>query len=226
MNEALSVARQHAYTRSLVGLYACEAEWVAGSPQVAQPRAEEMVALSSEHGFPLFLGLGVIFRGWSLTALEQTQEGITLLAKGLSIVRATGAGIQTPLALILLAEAHVQLGQPVEGLNFLAEAAQVMETGDERCNEAGLHQLRGDLLYATGNSEAAEQAYHRALAIAKQQSAKPFELRAATSLARLWRDQGKRTEAHDVLAPVYNWFTEGFDAPVLQDAKALLDQLA
>jgi class 3 adenylate cyclase/tetratricopeptide (TPR) repeat protein len=226
MNEALSVARQHAYTRSLVGLYACEAEWVAGSPQVARPRAEEMVALSSEHGFPLFLGLGMIFRGWSMTALEQAQEGLTLLAKGLSVVRATGAGIQTPLALILLAEAHVQLGQPVEGLNFLEEAALIMETGDERCNEAGLHWLRGDLLQTTGNSEAAERAYHQALAVADGQSAKVFELRAATSLARLWREQGKRTEARDLLAPIYGWFTEGFDTPVLKEAKALLDEVA
>jgi class 3 adenylate cyclase/tetratricopeptide (TPR) repeat protein len=224
MNEALSVARQHAYTRSLVGVYACEAEWVAGSPRVAQPRAEEMVALSSEHGFQFLLGLGMIFRGWSMTALEQ-QEGLNLLAKGLSIVRTTGAVIQTPLALILIAEAHAQFGRPAEGLNFLEEVAQIMETGDERCNEAGLHRLRGDLLYANGNSEAAEQAYHQALAIAIRQSAKPFELRAATSLARLWHDQGKRTEARDLLAPIYGWFTEGLDTPVLQDAKALLDQL-
>jgi class 3 adenylate cyclase/tetratricopeptide (TPR) repeat protein len=226
MNEALSVARQHAYTRSLVGVYACEAEWVAGSPQVAQPRAEEMVALSSEHGFPLLLGLGMIFRGWSMTALEQGQEGLDLLTKGLSIVRATGAGIQTPLALILIAETHARLGRPAEGLNFLSEAAHIMETGDERCNEAGLHQLRGDLLQATGNSEAAEQSYHQAIAIAKRQSAKVFELRTATSLARLWRDQGKGAEARGLLAPIYGWFTEGFDTPILKDGKALLDQLA
>jgi predicted ATPase len=168
----------------------------------------------------------MIFRGWSMTALEQAQEGLTLLAKGLSVVRATGAGIQTPLALILLAEAHVQLGQPVEGLNFLEEAAQIMETGDERCNEAGLHWLRGDLLQATGNSEAAEQSYHQALAIAKRQNAKVFELRAATGLARLWRDRGKRAEARDLLAPIYGWFTEGFGTPILKEAKLLLDQLS
>ena len=86
--------------------------------------------------------------------------------------------------------------------------------------------MRGDLLNATGDQVAAEHSYHQALAIARRQSAKLFELRAATSLARLWRDQGKRAEARDLLAPVYNWFTEGFDTPVLQDAKALLDQLA
>jgi predicted ATPase len=89
-----------------------------------------------------------------------------------------------------------------------------------------LHQLRGDLLNATGDPAAAERSYHQALAVAERQSAKPFELRAAVSLARIWRGQGKRTEARDLLAPIYNWFIEGFDTPVLQDAKTLLDQLA
>ena len=85
---------------------------------------------------------------------------------------------------------------------------------------------RGDLLNATGDRATAEQNYHQALVVARRQSARAFELRAATSLARLWRDQGKRTEARDLLAPIYGWFTKGFDTPVLQDAKALLDQLA
>ena len=89
-----------------------------------------------------------------------------------------------------------------------------------------MHRLRGDLLKATGDQAAAEQSYHQALVVAQRQSAKLFELRAATSLARLWRDQGKRTEARDLLAPIYGWFTEGFDTPVLQDTKALLDELA
>jgi predicted ATPase len=106
------------------------------------------------------------------------------------------------------------------------EAVQVIEATDERIDEAELHRLRGDLLLATGDQAAAEQSYHQALVVARRQSAKLFELRAATSLARLWRDQGKRTEARDLLAPTYGWFTEGFDTPVLQDAKALLDELA
>jgi predicted ATPase len=89
-----------------------------------------------------------------------------------------------------------------------------------------VYRLRGDILNVTGDRAAAEQSYHQALAVAERQSAKLFELRAATSLARLWRDQGKRTEARDLLAPIYSWFTEGFDTPVLQDAKALLDELA
>jgi len=110
-------------------------------------------------------------------------------------------------------------------MNCLAEASQIIATTDERYVEAEVHRLRGDLLNATGDRSAAEQSYRQALAVAKRQSAKPWELRAATSLARLWRDQSKRTEARDLLAPVYGWFSEGFDTPVLQDAKALLDQL-
>jgi predicted ATPase len=118
------------------------------------------------------------------------------------------------------------LRRPVQGLNYLAEAAQIIETTEERVLEAALHQVRGELLNATGNQTAAEQSCHQALAVAARQSAKLFELGAATSLALLWHDQGKRAEARDLLAPVYNWFTEGFDTPVLRDAKALLDQLA
>jgi predicted ATPase len=107
----------------------------------------------------------------------------------------------------------------------LAEAAQLIETTDERYIEAELHRLRGEVLNAIGDRTAAEQNYHQALAVAKRQDAKTLELRSATSLARLWRDQGKRTEARDLLAPIYGWFTEGFDTPVLRDAKGLLDEL-
>ena len=118
------------------------------------------------------------------------------------------------------------LGQSVQGLNCLAEAAQIIETTEERCNEAELHRLRGDLLNATGDPSAAERNYHQALEVARKQSAKLLELRSSVSLARLWRDQGKRTEASDLLAPIYRWFTEGFDTLDLKEAKALLEELA
>ena len=149
-----------------------------------------------------------------------------MLTKGLSMRRAAGAEISTSQALMLFDEAYAQLGQPVERLNCLAEAGEIIERTEERYNEAQLHRLRGDLLNTTGDQAAAERDYHQALEVAKWQRAKLWELRAATSLARLWRDQGKRKEARDVLAPIYNWFTEGFDTPVLKDAKALLDKLA
>jgi predicted ATPase len=183
------------------------------------------VALSNEHSFPFLLGMGLFHHGWSLTALGRAHEGLALLTEGLSVLRATGAVSHTPLALMWLAEAYAKVGQPDEGLNCLAEAAQLIETTSERYCPAELCRLRGDLLSGTGDRAAAEQNYRQALAVAKRQSAKPFELRAATSLARLWRDQGKRTEARDLLALIYNWFTEGLDAPVLKEAKALLDTL-
>ena len=133
--------------------------------------------------------------------------------------------MSTPRSLMLLAEAYAMLGQPVEGLNCLAEAAQIIETTEERIGEAELHRLRGDLLYAMGDLAEAQQSYHHALTVAERQSVKLFELRAAMGLARLCRDQGKRTDARALLAPIYGWFTEGFDTTVLQDAKTLLDQL-
>jgi predicted ATPase len=118
------------------------------------------------------------------------------------------------------------LGQRVETLNCLDDAAQIIEAIDERYHEAELHRLRGDLTMAKGDRAAAEHNYRQALAVAERQGAKLMELRAATNLASLWRDQGKRAEAHDLLAPIYGWFTEGFDTLDLKEAKALLEQLA
>ena len=211
MNEALSAARRvgHAYPLTEVLQRSCWVEWVTSLPHEAQRHAEEVVALSNEHGFPYWLGVGTMYQGWSLVALGQAQEGLTLLMKGLSAMRATGAAVATPWAFIMLAEAYAKIGRPVEGQIGLAEATQFIETTDERYNEAELHRLQGDLLNATGDLAAAERSYHQALAVAERQSARLFELRAATSLARLWRDQGKRDEARDLLAPVYGWFTEG-----------------
>jgi predicted ATPase len=153
------------------------------------------------------------------------HDGLTLLTKGLVAVRATGNVVGTPDALMGIAEAYTSLGQQVEGLNCLREAGQIVDTTDESLGEAELHRVGGDLLNVTGDRGAADRSYHQALAVAERQGAKLFELRAATCLARLWRNHGKLGEARDLLAPIYNWFTEGFDAPVLQDGKELLDEL-
>jgi predicted ATPase len=228
MNEALADARRLGHVHSLVFTlgHVCWVEWAASSPREAQQHATELVALASEHGFPLWLGWGIVHRGWSLAALGQAQEGLSLLTEGLSVLRPTGVITWMPWTLTLLAEAHAKLDQLVEAQNCLAEAAQIIERTDERYSEAESHRLRGDLLSATGDQAAAEENYRRALSVARQQSAKTFELRAASSLACLWRDQGKRDEARDLLAPVYGWFTEGFDTLDLKEAKALLDTLA
>ncbi|WP_338696736.1 AAA family ATPase [Bradyrhizobium sp. 26S5] len=228
VDEALSEARglDHPFTVAFVLSKVCAVEAAAGLPHDARRHAEELVALSDEHGFPLWLGVGLLQHGRSLTALGLAQDGLATLARGLLVLRGAGAVVHTPRALCFLAEAHAKVGDLQEGQNCLVEAAQLIETTHERSGEVELHRIRGDMMNARGDQAAAEQNYHRALAVAERQSAKTFGLRAASSLARLWRDQGKCTEAHDLLALVYGWFTEGFDTPVLRDAKALRDRLA
>ena len=226
LNDALSEARglKHAQTLAVVLSCATWMESIIRSPEM-QRHIDELIALSTRQGFSLHLGWATAFRGSSLIALGQAQEGLALITQGLAEVRATGSTANTLRAFVWSADAYAKLGKPVEGLNCLGEAVRIMTATDERYDEAELCRLRGDLLTAMDDRSAAEQSYHQALAVAERQSAKPFELRAATSLARLWRDQGKRIEARNVLAPIYDWFTEGFDTPVLQEAKALLDEL-
>jgi predicted ATPase len=228
MNEALADARQLGHVHSPVFTlgHVCWIEWAAASPRQAQEHSAELVALATEHGFPLWLGFGIIHRGWSLVALGQAEEGLRSLTEGLSVQSATGGVTWMPWTLTLFADAHAKLNEVAQAQNCLAEAVQIIERTDERYSEAELHRVRGDLQNATGDQAVADQSYHRALAVARQQSAKTFELRAATSLARLWRDQGKRDEARNLLASVYGWFTEGFDTLDLKEAKALLEQLA
>jgi len=227
-DEVLSEARSldHPFTVAFVLSKVCAVEAAAGLWHDARRHAEELVAVSNEYGFPLWLGVGLLQHGRSLTALGQMQDGLAVLTSGLGVLRAAGAVVHTPRALCFLAEAHAKVGHPAEAQNCLVEAAQLIETTQERCGEVELHQLRGDMMNARGDQAAAEQNYQRALAVAERQSARTMGLHAATSLARLWRDGRKGREAHDLLVLTYGSFTEGFDTPVLRDAKALLDQLA
>jgi predicted ATPase len=142
-------------------------------------------------------------------------------------LHAIGAVAGLPGLLVSLAYVSHRLGRPSEVWRYLAEAAQRIEATGQRMSEAELlYRIPGDLLKATGDWSEAERHYRQAIAVAERQSAKLFQLRASTSLARLWRDQGRLTEARDLLTAIYGWFTEGFDAPVLKEAKALLDELA
>jgi predicted ATPase len=187
--------------------------------------ADEILAISREHGFPLWFAFGNIIRGWCLGTLGQVAEAIPLSLQGLIDARATGCNLVMPFFLTTLAELYGMADQPEEGLNRLAEATKLIETTQERWAEAEMHRVRGTLLLSMNKHAAVEDSFHHAILVARQQAARFWELRAATSLARLWRDQGKRTEARDLLAPIYGWFTEGFDTPVLKEAKALLDEL-
>ena len=164
-------------------------------------------------------------RGWCLGVLGQTG-GIPLILKGIDDLRATGCNIFIPLFLMVLAQVYGVAGQPEEALNRLVEAEKLVERTRECWPEAEMFRLRGTLLLSMNEHTQAENHYRQGLASAQRQSAKFWELRAAIGMARLWRDQGKRDEARDLLAPVYGWFTEGFDTRDLKEAKALLDTLA
>jgi hypothetical protein len=227
IDEALAEARRldNASTLAATLIQACRVTMTVASPRDVLRYAKEIETLSRVHSLPVFLAWGSVYRGWSLTVLGQTWDGPAMLAKGLSDIRTAGSIAGSPWALVMLAETHAKLARPDESLNCLSEAATIIEMTDARIIEAALHRLRGELLSATGDKGAAERSYCQALEVARRQEAKLWELLAATSLARLWRDQGKRTEARDLLAPVYAWFTEGFDTPVLQEAKALLEEL-
>jgi predicted ATPase len=227
LNGALSEADRldHAYTRVMVLSFACWMEWIARSPESVRRLSEESIALAIEHDFPLWLAWGNAYRGWSLTALGQTQDGIALIKRGLAAVRATGTVIMTPYWLMLLADAYRMIGKPDDGLNCLTEAAVILETVEERFEEAELHRLRGELLNRVGDRVAAEASYQQAIAIARRQAAKVWELRAATSIARLWINEGKHLDARDLLGPVYDWFIEGDEISDLDEAKILLNSL-
>jgi predicted ATPase len=189
-----------------------------------QARADALIAVSDEHGFPFHRAVGTVFRGWTLAGSGQTAEGIALLRAGIAAFRASGAVTEAPFFLTLLADVE-GMAKRDQGLGHLAEAERLVAETEERWAEAELHRVRGELLRTGNDPAAAEHCFCQAMDVARQQSAKFWELRAAISLARLWRDQAKRDAARDLLAPTYGWFTEGFDTPVLKEARALLDEL-
>jgi class 3 adenylate cyclase/tetratricopeptide (TPR) repeat protein len=199
---------------------------IRSEPGLLLPYADEHLALSTEHGIGLHRALALAQRGWCLAALGRADEGLPILTAGLAEMRDLEFMIWRPCFLTLLADAYRMAGQVRAALKHLAEAERLAKETGERWILAETLRVRGDVLLATGDPAAAEASYREALAIAQLQSAKLWELHAAMSLARMWRDQGKRVAAHHLLAPVYGWFAEGFDAPVLQHAKALLDELS
>ena len=193
-----------------------------------------MITLSTEHGFPFWLGWATLLRGWALATQGQDEVSIRQIHKGLDILRATGSGVGWTAALTMLAEAYGKVGQVEEGLTALAEALAFVDKTEERVWEAELYRLRGELTlqqFKVQSSrfkieEEAEACFLKAIEISKKQQAKSLELRAATSLARLWQQQGKQEAAHKLLSDVYNWFTEGFDTKDLREARTLIEELS
>jgi predicted ATPase len=218
----------HAHTLGFALWWGWVAHWLARSdPACLLTWADELLALSTERKFAFLHAVALVHRGWSLAALGHANDGIPLLSQGLAGFRTAECTNLAPPGLTMLADAHRLAGQQVTaGLAHLVEAEHVADATEARYVQAETLRLRGDLLQASGNDQAAaETCYRQSIALARRQRAKLFELRSGTSLARLWRDQGRRAEAHDLLAPIYHWFTEGFDAPDLKDAKTLLEQL-
>jgi predicted ATPase len=213
--------------------------------QTARELAEAAIALCSEQGFTQHGTAGTIHRGWALAELGQGEEGIAELRQGMAAHLATGAKVFRPYNFTLLAEVYGKVGQAEEGLTVLAEPLVdlVHKTG-ECVAGAELYRVKGELMLqqfqvsgskfqvaalqprAPDPPTEAEACFLKAIEIACKQSAKSWELRASTSLTRLWQRQGKSKQAHDMLAEIYNWFTEGFDTKDLQEAKALLNELS
>jgi DNA-binding winged helix-turn-helix (wHTH) protein/predicted ATPase len=187
--------------------------------------AGELATMAEEQGFLLWRAAGIIFRGWVRVNTGDVAEGISLLHRGLAAYRATGAQAWVPYQIGLLARAYKIVGQIEEAVDLVDDALRIIARTGERWLAAELNRDKGELLLRQGHAEAAEDLYRKALSIAREQKAKLWELRAAMSLTRLCLGQGGHAEARDLLAPVYGWFTEGFETPDLKEAKALLDGL-
>jgi len=228
--EALALAQELEHPFSL-GIARHAAAWLhhlrREAPAV-QAQADGLLTLATTQEFPVLVGYGTGWRGWALAMQGQEAAGIAQMYQSLAASLATGQTLTRQRWLILLAEAAGHTGQVEEGLRLLAEALTAFEASGQGDMLAEAHRLQGELLLRQPSPDAAqaEGCFQQALTIARRQQAKSWELRAATSLARLWQQQGKRTEAYELLAPIYGWFTEGFDTADLQEAKALLDALA
>jgi len=227
--EALTIAQEqaHLYSVALAMQYVAIIHQYRREVQATHTRAEAAMTLCTEQGYAFYLAAGTMLRGWALVAQEAVEEGLAQMGQGLAAYRATGTVGWQPYSLALLAEAQAKAGRADEGLSVLAEAFRLVDKTGERFYAAELHRLQGQLLLQQAIPDAlrAEACFHQALAIARHQQAKSLELRAAMSLSRLWQRQGQRQEVCSLLAPIYGWFTEGFDTADLQEARALLEEL-
>jgi len=198
-----------------------------GNNATANAQANQVVALADEKGALLWKSEGMRNQGCVLALTGKASEAVQMMTSGITGFRSTGATVWDPFYLSYLARAHAELGQFDDAWRYVGEAMTAVETTKERWFEAEIQRIAGEIALKSPVPDAAkaETYFERALAVARQQQAKSWELRAAMSMARLWRDQGKRHEARDLLAPVYGWFTEGFDTLDLKEAKALLDEL-
>jgi predicted ATPase len=228
-NQALNGAREtdHAPTLGLVLFASAFTQIFCGNYVTATTQANELARLADDKGAALLKAAGMVSKGWSLAPTSKGSEAVRLLTSGTAAYRSMGAKVYAAAWLPYLARAHADLDQYHEASCCIGEAMKAVDTTGERLWEAEVHRTAGEIALKSPEHDVAkaEAYFERALTVARKQQAKSWELRAAMSMARLWRGQGKRHEAHDLLAPVYGWFTEGFDTLDLKEAKALLDEL-
>jgi predicted ATPase len=228
--EALTLAQELQHPFSLVYAQTCAAivHGFRREGAALQSQAEAVITVAREQGFPFWGTWGMILQGWALATQGQETAGIVRLQQGLAAYQTTGTAVFEPTYRVILAEAHGNVAQIDEGLNVLAEVRALMDRTRECWWEAELYRLQGLLLlkHRAPDVSQVEHCFFQSLDVARHQQAKSLELRATLSLSQLWQHQGKRAEARELLAPVYGWFTEGFDTADLQEAKALVEALA
>jgi predicted ATPase len=228
--QALTLAQElaHPYSLATTQHFAAYLHYYRREAPAVHALAEALLTLAAAQRFSLLVGFGACWQGWALAIQGQCEAGIAQMHQGLAAVRATGQTLTQPLCLVLLAEAVGHTDQVEEALRRLGEALAAFEASGRGDMLAEAHRLQGELLLRQAGSDSAQAkaCFQQALAIARRQQAKSLELRAAMSLGRLWQQQGKCAEAHALLAPIYGWFTEGFNTADLREAKALLEELS
>ena len=202
--------------------------FLCGAHPTADALANELFTLADERDAGIWKPAGLAYRGWILAGVGRASEEVQLMTSALAALQATGTTLFTPVSLSLTAKCYADLGQLDDAGRSVDEATTVIERTKETWFEADVYRIAGEIALKSPQPDVAraEACFERALTVARQQQAKSWELRASMSLARLWRDQGKVREARELLAPVYGWFTEGFDTLDLKEAKALLEELA
>jgi class 3 adenylate cyclase/predicted ATPase len=228
-DQALKDAREIGHAPSLMQALFIPSltHFLLGNYAAANAQADELVTVAEEKSAPLWMAWGRIMQGCVLALTGKPSDAVHQLTSGISALRSTGSTLWLPIWLTDLAEAYADLGQHDDAWRCIGEATVTVERTKERWYEAEVNRIAGEiaLMSPIRDTAEAEAYFERALAVARAQQAKSWELRAAMSMARLWRDQGKRDEAGELLTPVYGWFTEGFDTLDLKEAKALLDEL-
>jgi predicted ATPase len=227
-DEAIKDAREIGHAPTLVlGLYrVCLTEGFCGNYVAANALSDELVALADQKDSPYWKSAGMLRQGWLLALGGKAADAVQVMTS--SLIANRPETVLHPFFLSSLARAHAEVGQFDDAWRSIDEALTLIKKTKERWFEAEVNRIAGEIMLKPPERDAkkAQAYFERALAVARHQQAKSWELRAAMSMARLWRDQGKRQEARDLLAPVYGWFTEGFDTLDLKEARALLDELA